>query len=68
MGQKNSQPVGDPDLQIREGGGGAVIQTLREGGTGLIKFFRPFGPQFGLKIRGEGRAPPLDPPLRNVPQ
>ena len=29
--------------------------------------FRPFGPQFGLKIRrGEGgpQAPPLDPPLR----
>ena len=30
------------------------------------KFFRPFGPQFGLKLRGGGagpRAPPLDPPL-----
>ena len=29
-------------------------------------FFRPFGPQFGLKIRGGGRFPralPLDPPL-----
>ena len=27
-------------------------------------FFQPFGPQFGLKIRGAGvpRAPPLDPP------
>ena len=36
--------VTDPDLQIREGGGG-------EGG-GLQKLFRPFGPQFGLKIRG----------------
>ena len=29
-------------------------------------FFRPFGPQFGLKIRGGGwfpRAPPLNPTL-----
>ena len=33
-------------------------------------FFRPFGPQFGLKMRGGGggvpRAPPLDPPLITV--
>ena len=42
--------VPDPDLEIRGGGGG--------GGAGhpdpLIKkknFFRPFGPQFDLKIR-----------------
>ena len=27
-------------------------------------FFRHFGPQFGLNIRGAGpRAPPLDPPV-----
>ena len=46
--------VADPDLQIR---GGPVIQTLRSGGGGVHKdFFRPFGPQFGLKIRG-ARAP-----------
>ena len=35
-------------------------------------FFRPFGPQFGLKMRGGGgwipRAPPLDPPLITVGQ
>ena len=45
------------------GGGGALFQTLRFGGWGLVLnffFLRPFGPQFGLKIR---RAPPLDPPL-----
>ena len=36
----------DPDREIRGGGWG---------GTGLKNnFFRPFGPQFGLKIRGGG--------------
>ena len=30
-----------------------------------FNFFRPFGPQFGLKIRG-GRRPPLDPPLKQT--
>ena len=35
----------DPDLGIREGGGG------------LQKFFRPFQPQFGLKIRGSPGPP-----------
>ena len=38
------------------GGGGAVIQILRKGekgGPGQRKFFfRPFGPQFGLKMGG----------------
>ena len=39
----------DPDLDIRGGGG-----------TGLKNnFFRPFGPQFGLKIRG-GASPGSD--------
>ena len=44
----------DPDLEIRGGGGGGgegVIQTLRKGGSPKL-FFRSFGPQFGLKIRG----------------
>ena len=42
-----------PDPVI--GGGGAVFKI----------FFRLFGPQFGLKIRGirAPRAPPLDPSL-----
>ena len=32
-------------------------------------FFRPFGPQFALKIRGVGasRTPPLNPPLKMLP-
>ena len=53
----------DPDLKIRgrEGGGGS-------GGGHPPIFFRPFGPQFGLKIRGLPAPPPfrslpLDPPL-----
>ena len=56
--------MADSDLQIR---GGAVIQTLRYGGGGgglkkkirppPKKKLRPFGPPFGLKIRG-GLGPP----------
>ena len=49
------------------GRGSPVIQTLREAGRGRSPklFFRPFGPQFGLKMRGwpVPRAPPLDVPL-----
>ena len=41
----------DRDLEIR--GGVPVTQTLRGGGV-QETFFRPFGPQFGLKIRGRG--------------
>ena len=37
---------------------------IREEGPSQKTFFRSFGPQFGLKIRGGApRAPPLDPPL-----
>ena len=36
--------MADPDLQIRRGGGG--------GGRSQKKLFRPFGPQFGLKLTG----------------
>ena len=44
-------------------GGGHPDPEIR-GRAGLI-FFRPFAPQFGLKIRGARapRAPPLDAPL-----
>ena len=46
--------VADPDLQIR----GARSSRPWDKGCGLQKdFFRPFGPQFGLKIRG-GPSPP----------
>ena len=50
--------VADPDLHIR---GGPVIQILRqgEGGQSPKNFFRPFGPQFGLKIRVGDRPRPL---------
>ena len=41
--------VADLDLQMREG---VVIQTLREGDRSQKIFFQPFGPQFGLNIRG----------------
>ena len=52
----------DPDPG---GGGGPVIQTLKYGEGGAPppqkkkkKIFRPFGPQFGLKIRlGPGPSP-----------
>ena len=44
--------VPDPDLEIKGGGGGGGMDAdLRK------NFFRPFGPQFGLKIRGRGRGP-----------
>ena len=43
----------DPDLDKRWGGGGGG------GGGSVFKkiFFGPFGPQFGLEIRGGGRPP-----------
>ena len=45
----------DPEVSGWGGGGFAVSKK---------KFVRPFGPQFGLKIKGGGRvAPTLDPPL-----
>ena len=66
--------MADPDLQIRVergggggGGGGACHPDLHLEIRGTVSkktFFRPFGPQFGLNIRGAGpRAPPLDPPV-----
>ena len=52
--------VSDSDLQMKEGGGGGVMQTLSYGGgRSPKKFFKPFRPHFGLKIRGE--AGPLRP-------
>ena len=41
----------DPDLEIR-GEGGAILRTLRR--RFPKKIFRPFGLQFGLRIRGAG--------------
>ena len=57
-----------PDLQIR-GEPSHPDPEITGGGRGgwgglKKKMFQPFGPQFGLTIRGEGwggAAPPLDP-------
>ena len=60
-------PVADPDLQIRGGGGGGgghPDSEKRGEASPRKNFFRPFGPQFGVKLRRGTRAPPLDPPLR----
>ena len=40
----------DPDFEIR--GGGVILG----GGQSPKKFVQPFGPQFGLKIRGGGAS------------
>ena len=51
----------DPDFQIRRRGVGVGVGSKKK------RLFRPFGPQFGLKIRGGGwaiRDPPLDLPLK----
>ena len=53
--------VADPHLQIR-GGPGHPDPDIRWVGAGVgvsglkKKLFWPFGPQFGLKIRGGGRG------------
>ena len=46
----------DPDLEIRGGGSGHPDPEIR-GEQSTKNFFRPFGPPFGLKIRG-GAGPP----------
>ena len=58
----------DPGLEIR-GEGGRSSRALHKGGgaAGLQKkIFRPFGPQFGLKIRGGEAGPHLDLPLHTL--
>ena len=54
--------VADPDVQIR---GARSSRPWDKWEGGLKNIFRAFGPQFGLKIRGDQCpwAPPLDPPL-----
>ena len=55
--------VADRDLEIRRGGG-RVGDRPRDKGPGLKKLlFRPLEPQFGLKIKGGGGGPLMDPPL-----
>ena len=49
-----------------ERGGGHPDPEIR-GGQSPPNFFCPFGPQFGLKIRGaKSPVPPLGPPLNSV--
>ena len=57
--------IGDPDLQTGKWGRGHPDPEISRGQS-QKKFFRPFWPQFGLQIRGWGRAPrapTLNPPL-----
>ena len=52
--------VPDPDLEIcGEGGGGGHPNSEIRGGPPVSpkNFFRPIGPQFGIKIKGGGRLP-----------
>ena len=63
--QKISIDISGGSRHSDKGGGGHPDAEIREM-PGLKKtFFRPFGPQFSLKIRGGGApwVPPLDPPL-----
>ena len=58
-----SNPVAYPDLQIKGGGEGRGghpdVEIRGRGQSQKSFFFRPFGPQFGLKIRGKGPPGPL---------
>ena len=51
-----SLPLSDPDLGIR-GTPGHPDPLIRRGKEVYKKFFRPFGAQFGLKIRGSPGPP-----------
>ena len=50
--------VADPDLQIRGRPGHPDPEITGEGRGVKKEFFRPFGPQFGLKIGGAGPPGP----------
>ena len=49
--------VADPDLLIRGGGSHSDPKISGRGGSLKKIFFWPFGPQFGLKIRGRPGVP-----------
>ena len=56
----------DPDLEIRGGGGGGGWSTrpLDKGGAVSPPIFWPFGPHFGLRIKG-GQPPGCLPWIRH---
>ena len=60
--------MADPDLQIREGGGGHPDPEIRGGGAVSKKFFSLLRVSFWSKNKGgrAPRAPPLDPPLLTI--
>ena len=58
MAKLGNKLVPDPHLgMVGEGGGGHPDPQIRKGAGLPKKFFRPFGPQLGPKIRG-GPGPP----------
>ena len=49
------------------GGGGLSDSEISRGVVSKTIFFRPFGPQFRLEIRGRAsRAPSPDPPVYSL--
>ena len=46
-------PVPDLEIRGRGAGGGPPDPEISGGGASPKNFFRPFGSQFGLKIRGD---------------
>ena len=68
--RKLNAAVADPDLPIRGGGGGGGLgghpHPEIRGGWSQKKCFRPFGPQFGLKISGELGPPGPSPESATV--
>ena len=62
---KPVEAVPDPHLEIRTGRSSRPLDKWGGGGRSPKKLFRPFGPQFGPKIKGgpAAGATPLDPPL-----
>ena len=57
--------VADSDLQIRGGGGGHPDPKIRGEARSPKIFFSALRPFFWSKNKGEGRTPPLDPPLQD---
>ena len=51
--------MADPDLHIKWGPGHQDSEKRKRGGGAVSNFFfRPFGPTFGLKIRGSATGIP----------